>query len=325
MYWIGVKEMTENIFVTAVGGDIACAILRCIRDGYSCNTIIGCDISKHVQGIMYIDKFYLAPRYTIKDKYIEFIKKICIENMITHFLPTTEMEIIIAHKIREFFINHGIKLMINNQLLIEKATSKYSTSKYLLNNNILSPETFYLKEYKCQLGYPIIIKPDNGCGSKKIYKVNNEKEYYSMEDNDDNLVVQKYIGSSDEEYTVGVFSDGVITESIAFKRKLGFGGMSIFVEAIKDVEIDDISKKVADIFSLKGSINIQMRKDNGKYYIFEINPRISSTVGFRHKMGFCDLIWWLNMLDGKPTNTDFKLKPGVKGIKILDEMLFTED
>ena len=42
---------------------------------------------------------------------------------------------------------------------------------------------------------------------------------------------------------------------------------------------------------LTGSINVQLRIQENIPKIFEINPRFSSTVLFRHLFGFEDLIW----------------------------------
>jgi len=42
---------------------------------------------------------------------------------------------------------------------------------------------------------------------------------------------------------------------------------------------------------LIGAINVQLRMKDNEPYIFEINPRFSSTVGFRHRMGFQDFLW----------------------------------
>ena len=50
-------------------------------------------------------------------------------------------------------------------------------------------------------------------------------------------------------------------------------------------------KLIADKINLSGSINIQLRKKGERVAIFEINPRFSSTVKFRHMMGFEDVIW----------------------------------
>jgi len=42
---------------------------------------------------------------------------------------------------------------------------------------------------------------------------------------------------------------------------------------------------------LVGSINVQLRITENLPKVFEINPRFSSTVLYRHLFGFEDLIW----------------------------------
>jgi carbamoyl-phosphate synthase large subunit len=316
-----VRILSRNVFVTAIGGDIACATLRCIVRNHASDYIIGCDIAPHVQGIMYVNEFVIAPAYKDIYAYLSFIKKICIEKKITHFLPMTEAEIKIMNYNRDFFQEHNIKLMINNELVIQIASSKYKTASFLRSHNILAPQTFYEEDYKDKLSYPIIIKPDSSCGSKNIHIVYNDEEILSALSKPNHYVFQEYIGSADEEYTVGIFSDGNDIKSIALKRKLGFGGMSVFVETIDDPKVDKIAIQVAKSLQLKGSINIQMRKMQEYYYIFEINPRISSTVGFRDMFGFHDVIWWLDLLDGIENNVEYKTVAGRIGIKTLDEMV----
>lgn len=313
--------MSKNILITAIGGDIACATLRCIKDGYIFDKIIGCDINPYVQGLQYVHKFLLAPKYADIPAYVSFIKDTCIREEITHFLPMSEPEIKIANEHRYFFSEHNIKLMINNKLIIETALSKYKTAHFLKEHGLTVPETFYASEYQGQLPYPLIIKPDKSCGSKNVHLIRIDGELTSVLKKSEDVVIQEYIGSDEEEYTMGIYSDGEIVKSIAFRRRLGFGGMSIFVETVVDPELDKVAYQVAKAFQLQGSVNIQMRKRDKQYYIFEINPRISSTVGFRHKLGFQDVIWWLKLLDGQPDKPDYIPEGGRIGIKTLDEMI----
>lgn len=137
-----------------------------------------------------------------------------------------------------------------------------------------------------------------------------------------NPIIQQYVGSEDDEYTVGVFSDGQKVESIAFRRKLGFGGMTIKAESVQIPEIEKIASAIAKSFSLQGSVNVQLRKEGGEYYVFEINPRLSSTVRLRYKAGFKDCIWWLEMLLYGNTSIEYKPIGRFVGVKTLDDVLF---
>ncbi len=313
--------MTKNIFITAVGGDIACATLRCIHSGYNYDLIIGCDISSYVQGRTYLDKFIQAPPYSDEVSYILFIKKVCIKYNITHLLPMSEPEIIIINKYRDWFNENGILLMINTSFILDIAMSKYNTASYLMQIGIPTPKTYRFDEYAGQLCYPLVVKANHGRGSKDVTIVNNDAEYKVVISRIIDPIIQEYIGTPEEEYTMCIFSNGLETFSLTFKRKLGFGGMSIMVEVANDNRLTEMANIIAQNMNLVGSINVQMRKDADKYYIFEINPRISSTVGFRHLFGFKDVIWWLQYLDGYKDKINFTLSENKVGIKTLGEML----
>lgn len=311
----------KRILVTGVGGDVAGGIVNCISDEFSDVTIFGADIQKYVHHLDKFEKHFVIPRYSTA-AYLPAIQDICIEYKITHFIPSTEPEILIANDNRKFFVDNNINLLINNETIINIATSKYKTAKFLKEHGLFSPETYKKSEMPTKQIFPLIVKPEFGRGSAQVRIVGNKKELDVALKEVLDPVVQHYIGTAENEYTVGVFSDGIVTNSVAFRRKLGFGGMSVFVETVAIDELDQISRKCADILNLKGSINIQIREEMGKYYIIEINPRISSTVGFRHSLGFKDLIWWINLFD-KDNNTSLvSIEPGIIGIKTFTEQLF---
>src|SRR3546814_6554984 len=57
--------------------------------------------------------------------------------------------------------------------------------------------------------------------------------------------------------------------------------------------IESLCATVARALDLRGSINIQLRLGSRGPMIFEINHRFSSTVVFRHRLDFSDLLWSL--------------------------------
>ena len=76
-----------------------------------------------------------------------------------------------------------------------------------------------------------------------------------------------------------------------------------------------LAKKI----NLNGSINVQLKINNSRYAIFEINPRLSSTVMMRHKLGFKDCLWWIEyILNNKLPKNKYKIK-NRKLLKFFDE------
>jgi carbamoyl-phosphate synthase large subunit len=113
-----------------------------------------------------------------------------------------------------------------------------------------------------------------------------------------NPIIQEFIPDQEGEYTVGVFAkNGNDIRTIAFRRRLSPGGGTSWCEIYFDSKLIDICETVARSIELDGSINIQLRKHEEEYYIFEINPRFSSTAHIRSKLGFNDVLWSLKDSD----------------------------
>ena len=108
-----------------------------------------------------------------------------------------------------------------------------------------------------------------------------------------NYVLQQYLPDDQGEYTCGLFrsTNGEI-RYIVFKRELK-SGYSVSGEIVDNESINNLLVSIANLLNLKGSINIQLRIVNDIPYIFEINPRFSSTVRFRDMFGFRDVLWVL--------------------------------
>ena len=68
-------------------------------------------------------------------------------------------------------------------------------------------------------------------------------------------------------------------------------------ESIESISLNKSVKNLLNViaknWNLEGSINVQLRITKKGPVIFEINPRFSSTVLFRHLFGFKDLEWSL--------------------------------
>jgi carbamoyl-phosphate synthase large subunit len=131
-------------------------------------------------------------------------------------------------------------------------------------------------------------------------------------------LIQEHIGQPDQEYTTGIFSDGKNISSITFKRKLGLGSLSVEVELADSLAMDQMAENIARQTNLIGSINIQTRLCNGAFIPFEINPRFSSTVGFRKQFGFMDCFWWPKVALGEAYTYQKQYKSG-RGVRSLTE------
>jgi carbamoyl-phosphate synthase large subunit len=310
------------ILISAVCGDIGYSAVRSLRE--AAGKIVGCDINTYTPIFNLINKFYEAPPASDGENYMEFIKNVIKKEDIEFFLPTSDAEITVLNSRREELEALGVKLLLNNQTIIDNFIDKLKTAHYMRSMGLRAPKTALLKEYDGSFGFPLIVKPRTGRGSKRLYKVEDpfDLDYIRLKD-DGLLIVQEYIGLESDEYTTGVFSDGRQVSSITFKRKLGYGSLSAEAILADSPFLENLSKEIAEATNLIGSINIQSRRleDNNLFVPFEINPRLSSTLLFRKKFGFDDAVWWLDVLRGKGYSYEKKYKSG-RAVRYVSECYF---
>ena len=197
---------------------------------------------------------------------------------ISLIIPTTEKEI-------SFFQNNRfMKIILIDKIHFNIFSDKFETFNFLKENGLPHPKTISLDKVneKKLLNYPFILKGKKGCGNKNVYTIENEEDfkYYIKKIKEkDKYLVQEYLDG--EEYTCCVYSSGKIHEKIILKRILENGhtkqGEVVNIESINNL-LDEIKK----ITGIIGSYNIQLRLVKGIPYIFEINPRFSSTIYFRY-------------------------------------------
>jgi carbamoyl-phosphate synthase large subunit len=173
---------------------------------------------------------------------------------------------------------------------MEVGFDKLYTANFLEEHGLPFPKTKIVSEVD-ETVFPLILKDRKGSGSKSIFLVSEQSEFDFYARRFPNFIAQEFVPNSSEEYTCGLFrsSTGEI-RSITFKRKL-IGGFSGFGMVVCNDSIDEVLIAIAEKLDLLGSINVQLRLSDRGPIVFEINPRFSSTVMFRHLMGFEDVIW----------------------------------
>jgi len=289
----------HNILVTGCGGDIGQSIGKILKSKPELfSLVIGADLHNEHAGKFIFDACYTLPRCDSVE-YKSAVNHLIKEHEIDILLPISEPELRNIEKNYfqgDFFINAVI--MANMQSL-HVGFDKKLTADFLAQHRLPFPETQLISEYN-KSTFPVLIKSRDGSGSKSIHLINNQEEFDLFQKIYPTFIAQEYLPSYGGEYTCGLFrsSSGEIRD-IIFKRKL-MGGFSGYGTREEHPAISQLLHQLAIYLDLKGSINVQLRLVNGTPVIFEINPRFSSTVLFRHLMGYEDVLWSIQDKLGLP-------------------------
>jgi carbamoyl-phosphate synthase large subunit len=224
-------------------------------------------------------------------------------------------------KHRDQIESEGIFLPINPTAVIEMCMNKEETNRQLASFGFISPRyaRYISKEALSQIDwFPVVVKPSvGGGGSANVYIAQNTTEllgladYLGLEAVVGSFLVQEYVGTPENEFTVGVLHDmdGNYINSIAVKRLLSgqlnirmvvpnrtgrteFGAKLVISSGISHgyigryQDVTEQCKSIAKAIGAKGPINIQCRLVEGKVMVFEINPRFSGTTSIRAMVGY---------------------------------------
>lgn len=120
-------------------------------------------------------------------------------------------------------------------------------------------------------GKPVVEKPRFGNGSRGI---NFYPDYSNILEQDEGAIYQEYIEG--EEFSVDYVPGFYTVRS----RIATANGEVVTSEIIKE-DMSFYLEKIESIFGkFTAAVNLQFRKRDGKYYLFEINPRLGGGVTF---------------------------------------------
>ncbi len=225
----------------------------------------------------------------------------------------------------------GTEVVCVDSHVQEICNDKYLTAMFLKKNGLPYPETAaddkaQIEQLISKNGFPLFLKPRKGSGSKKAYKITGFDELDFYRKQVPSFMLQEYLAPDDEEYTNGVFSDGEETILvITLKRDLNSCGISNTAIVVNDEEIRKLCVKIARALNFKGSINIQLRKTEQGIFVFEINPRYSSTTAIRAHFGFCDVEWILDTYLMPEEKLTYKPHVGGIAVRYWDEYFLDDN
>lgn len=281
--------MKVNVLVTGCGGDIGQSIGKILNKSTLINELYGCDISDKNAGKFIYSNFFIGLPYNNKN-YLPNLENFIEEKKIDVVIPIAEPELRYFSKTNNLEKIGSAKILTASAEALIVGFDKFATSNFLKENNFPYPKTNLITEEN-NPDFPVILKSRTGSGSAHVYKVNNIEDFNYIKAKHQDFIVQEFLEDNQGEYTCGVFrSKKGDVRTLTFKRELT-GGYSGYGEIIDNAGINEFLNKLAIKINLVGSINVQLRLIKDCPVVFEINPRFSSTVLFRHLFGFKDLEW----------------------------------
>ena len=299
-----------KILISGANGDIAISVLKIIKKNFKKKIRIdGSENKVDGKGKFYFNKIIELPPGNKKN----FLRKsLSIYKKYDLIIPTTENEIRVISKNKFYYKN--INFLINDEKIINLFLDKLKTYKYLKKNKI--GELDFCKSLKDNpiKKFPVFLKTKTGSGNKNYLIIKSKDQLNKLNiKNKKDYIYQEFINTK-KEYTACIYKNDNFENIIIFERILD-KDVTFFAKTINNKKMKNILKNLATKLNFKGSINIQFKMLKNNMKIFEINPRLSSTVLMRDMIGFKDCYWWIN--DFLKIKYNIRKRISKKTIKII--------
>jgi len=235
-------------------------------------TTVAADIDPLAPALYHADVRATVPRFD-DPGYIDALRELVAAHGVGLVVPLTDLDHRELANARDDL--RGAVALVSRLDAIERCSDKYEAHTFFSANAIGSPPTWLPGDVPDDLRFPALVKARKGFGSRHIYRAHDrdELDFFLRYTTEDSMVQSACEG---EEFSIDVFSDLDARCVAAVPRTMieSKGGESIKGMSIKDAELMDFARLVADTLGIIGPANIQcFREPSGELQVTDVNPR----------------------------------------------------
>jgi carbamoyl-phosphate synthase large subunit len=234
-------------------------------------TTIAADVNPLAPALYHADGIALVPR--IDDPgYVPALRSLVEEHEVDLVVPLTDLDHVVLARARDEL---GALLLLSELEVVRRVGDKYLAHHLFEERGIASPPTWLPDELPAELPFPVLVKAREGFGSRHIYRAHDraELDFFLRYTTVPSMVQALCRG---EEFSIDVFCDfeGRCLNAIPRTMIESKGGESIKGETIKDWDLIEVGRTVAEALPIWGPANIQcFREPSGRFEITDVNPR----------------------------------------------------
>ncbi len=234
-------------------------------------TTIAADANPLAPALYQANEHALVPRIDDPD-YLPALRVLVQEHDVRLIVPLTDLDQVTLARAREEL---GALVLLPDAEIVERLEDKYLAHVLFEERGIASPPTWLPGNVPEDAEFPLLVKARHGFGSRHIYRAADPAQLgfflgYTPVDS----IVQACLGG--EEFSIDVFCDldGRCLNAIPRTMIESKGGESIKGMTIRDEQLIELARDVAESLKLVGPANIQcFREANGSHYFTDINTR----------------------------------------------------
>lgn len=291
---MNIPKEKKNILLTSVGGLTGTYLTKVFLKTGGFN-IIGVDMGNNIPLKESLHRFINVPASNSPD-YIDVIKGIVNKEKVDYIIPVSSYDMNVFSKLSDDPLL-GEKMLIIDYKTNNTLHNKKNCYEFLNRIGIDTPQI-----YEDEVVFPLIMKPEEGSGSKGVIILQNAEELSYWKQTNNQSIIMEYLEG--EEYTVDCLFDSkgfCKGYNIRKRMKTAGGGAVVTQNDYKYCgEVQKVISRLEDTKLLKGPINFQFKVKNNRILVFDFNTRFASGgLPVTVESGFNIPVLLLNIIDGK--------------------------
>lgn len=224
------------------------------------------------------DKRFVVP-YATDEKFLQSILDLTTRLQIDILISQVDEELPILSRNKKRF--NPTLLLVPDENFINLFLDKLQSGIEMNKNRILEPGTKVLNNDSKFEGFPVIFKPCFGRGSRNIFNVETQREFETLKNY---LLTQKEIFITQQKIEGNEYSVQVLANSEGFLKGItpilikGKRGSTTSGVVSNNRAVIKACLAFHQVFKTSGTYNIQLILKKDQAYIFEVNPRVSTTM-----------------------------------------------
>jgi carbamoyl-phosphate synthase large subunit len=234
-------------------------------------TTLAVDVDRLAPALYAAERRALVP--AVRDPgYIDALRQLVDEHDVRLIVPLADLDHLLLATERDRL---GVLVLLPDVDAIRLCEDKYAAHSFFAASGIATPATWLPGEIPGDAPFPVLVKARRGFGSRHIYRATNDADldFFLSHTTADSMVQQVCAG---EEFSIDVFCDLESRCLNAIPRTMieSKGGESIKGMTIKDSQLIDHGRRVAEAMRIIGPANIQcFREPDGSLPVTDVNPR----------------------------------------------------
>jgi len=232
-------------------------------------TTIAVDCSELAPALYHADRRAIVPR--VDDPgYVDALRELVALHDVRLVVPLTDLD---GALLASADLPPAVAL-VSPRDVVESVDDKWTAHVLFRARGIPSPDTWLPEELPAELPFPVLVKARRGFGSRDIHRADDPEALdFHLRHARVPSMVQKHC--TGDEFSIDVFCDldgrclGAVPRTMIESK----GGESIKGVTVKDWDLIELGRTMAETLGIRGPANVQCFRDGGEMWITDVNPR----------------------------------------------------